>query len=58
MTLADLFTEPTPRVYRECFPRRRTWNWRPWVKPAAEAAAWIAFLSALIWLMGIPMPTP
>ena len=58
MTFADLFIEPTPRVYRECFPRRRGWNWRPWVRTAAEAAAWIAFLSVLIGLMGTPMPTP
>lgn len=58
MTLADLFTEPTPRAYRECFPHRRGWNWRPWVRAAAEAAAWIAFLSVLIGLMGTPMPTP
>lgn len=58
MNITDLFTVPAPRVYRECFPHRRGWNWRPWVQTVAEAAAWIGFLSALIWLMGIPMPTP
>ena len=58
MNITDLFTVPAPRVYRECFPHRRGWNWRLWVQTVAEAAAWIGFLSALIWLMGIPMPTP
>ena len=58
MSITDLLTVPAPRVYRECYPHHRGWNWRPWVKPAAEAVAWIAFISALIGLMGIPMPTP